>query len=161
MTDLARGVAELVRPEAEARNVAINTELNDPLWINGDADLMRQAVLNVVVNALDAMKDAGRGTLTMETARQNGECVLAVADTGPGIPPEIRDKIFNLYFSTKPSGSGIGLAMTFRAVQMHSGTIDVTSEPGDGTCFRLRFPSGNEPGLDAGTSETQSAVNKS
>ena len=58
----------------------------------------------------------------------------------PGIPPEVRDKIYNLYFTTKKGGTGIGLAMTYRIVQLHDGTIDVTSEPGKGTTFVLRFP---------------------
>ena len=64
----------------------------------------------------------------------------ASADTGPGIPPELREKIFRLYFTTKKEGSGIGLAMTFRVVQMHDGTIDFSSEPGQGTTFVLRLP---------------------
>jgi signal transduction histidine kinase len=63
-----------------------------------------------------------------------------VEDQGPGIPEEIRDRIFQLYFSTKGKGSGIGLAVTFRVVQLHNGTIDFTTEVGRGTTFRLRFP---------------------
>jgi hypothetical protein len=66
--------------------------------------------------------------------------ILEVADTGPGIPPELRAKVFQLYFTTKPEGSGIGLAMTYRAVQLHNGTISFKSEAGSGTTFRLEFP---------------------
>ena len=66
--------------------------------------------------------------------------MIGVSDQGGGIPPELRDKIFNLYFTTKSKGSGIGLAMTFRVVQLHNGTIDFTSETGVGTTFWLRFP---------------------
>ncbi len=66
--------------------------------------------------------------------------VLEIADDGPGIPAELRDKVFQLYFTTKAKGSGIGLAMTYRAVQLHNGTIDFTSEDGRGTTFRLQFP---------------------
>lgn len=140
LAELASEVVDLVRPDAESRNVRVQTDLKEPRWINGDTDLLRQAVLNVVVNAIDAMKDSG--TLTVRCEQDDRECALVVADTGPGIPAKIRDKIFNLYFSTKESGSGIGLAMTFRAVQLHSGTIDVLSEPDHGTSFRLRFPRG-------------------
>jgi signal transduction histidine kinase len=68
------------------------------------------------------------------------ECLLTIRDGGPGIAPEIQDRIFNLYFTTKEHGSGIGLATTFRVVQLHSGTIDFVSEQGKGTTFRLRFP---------------------
>jgi len=63
-----------------------------------------------------------------------------VTDGGGGIPRELQDRIFNLYFTTKQQGTGIGLATTFRVVQLHSGTIDFVSEPGKGTTFRLRFP---------------------
>ena len=65
---------------------------------------------------------------------------FTVEDNGPGIPPELRDKVFQLYFTTKAKGSGIGLAMTYRAVQLHNGTIDFLSEDGRGTTFRLQFP---------------------
>lgn len=146
LAELARDLADLVRFDAASRNIEIETDLSQPMWINGDPDLMRQAVLNVVVNAIDAMPSSGRLSLRGEHA--DSQCVLTIADTGPGIAPEIRDKIFNLYFSTKQSGSGIGLAMTFRAVQLHSGTIDVSGDPGRGTAFRLQFPMGRTPVLE-------------
>jgi signal transduction histidine kinase len=69
-----------------------------------------------------------------------GYARLSVADTGPGIPPEARDQVFQLYFTTKKTGSGIGLAMAYRAVQLHNGTIQFSSEPGQGTVFNLQFP---------------------
>ena len=65
---------------------------------------------------------------------------IRIADTGAGIPPELREKIFRLYFTTKQGGSGIGLAMTFRIVQLHDGTIDFSSEPGKGATFVIRLP---------------------
>jgi signal transduction histidine kinase len=80
------------------------------------------------------------GTLTTRTACDDDECLLTVGDAGPGIPVEIQNRVFQLYFTTKENGSGIGLATTFRVVQLHNGTIDFTSEPGQGTTFRLRFP---------------------
>jgi signal transduction histidine kinase len=80
------------------------------------------------------------GELRFEaTAGKNG-AELRVSDTGVGIPKELREKIFRLYFSTKKEGSGIGLAMTYRIVQLHDGTIDFTSEPGKGTTFLIRLP---------------------
>jgi signal transduction histidine kinase len=84
------------------------------------------------------MKTGGR--LTLEVENSANEASLKVADTGPGIPPELRGKVFQLYFTTKERGSGIGLAMTYRAVQLHNGTIDFQSEAGKGTTFRLQFP---------------------
>jgi len=84
------------------------------------------------------MKNGGK--LAVRTERGGQECRLIIRDVGPGIAPEIQDRIFNLYFTTKEHGSGIGLATTFRVVQLHSGTIDFVSEQGKGTTFQLRFP---------------------
>ena len=104
----------------------------------GYGDLLTQAILNVVVNGIEAMKDRGR--LELRVDRTAGECSVKITDEGPGIPPELREKIFNLYFSTKANGSGIGLATTFRVVHLHGGTIDLASEVGKGSSFRLGFP---------------------
>jgi signal transduction histidine kinase len=84
------------------------------------------------------MKQGGR--LGIGVKRVGADCVIHVADQGGGIPAAVQDKIFNLYFTTKERGSGIGLAMTFRVVQMHNGSIDFASEPGKGTTFWLRLP---------------------
>jgi signal transduction histidine kinase len=106
--------------------------------IRGDPDMLKQAILNLVTNALEAMKSGGN--LVLSAACAGSAITLEIADDGPGIPPDLRDKVFQLYFTTKPRGSGIGLAMTYRAVQLHNGTIDFTSEDGRGTTFRLQFP---------------------
>jgi signal transduction histidine kinase len=135
---LSREVANLVLPDAASRGMHIEMELLGERWIKGDEDLLKQAVLNVVMNALEAMPSGGR--LILRTEEKNGENEILIADNGPGIPPEIQDKIFNLYFSTKSTGSGMGLAMAFRVVQLHGGTIEVSSQLGEGTSFRLRFP---------------------
>jgi hypothetical protein len=95
-------------------------------------------VLNVVMNAMQAMPHGGE--LRFESSVRGDTAEIRVTDTGSGIPPELREKIFRLYFSTKQKGSGIGLAMTFRIVQLHDGTIDFTSEPGKGTTFLIRLP---------------------
>jgi PAS domain S-box-containing protein len=140
LCEIAREVAALVRPQAGQHKVAV--ELNAPpggAWIRGDRDLLKQAALNVVVNGVEAMKDSGN--LKIEVGRDDDFCFLGVTDQGGGIPPEVREKIFNLYFSTKGKGSGIGLAVTFRVVQLHGGTIECSSEVGEGTTFLLRFPS--------------------
>jgi len=139
LNDLVKEVLALVSVDANAKNVALKTILEPgQLWINGDPDLLKQAILNVINNGLEAMTDGG--TLTTITASDGGQCQLTVCDAGPGIPNEIQGRVFQLYFTTKASGSGIGLATTFRVVQLHNGTIDFTSEPGKGTTFRLRFP---------------------
>jgi PAS domain S-box-containing protein len=136
--ELIRQVLALVSVDASAKNVELETVLQDKLWINGDPGLLQQAILNVINNGLEAMRDGGK--LTTRTASDGSQCQLTVMDAGPGIAREIQNRVFQLYFTTKESGSGIGLATTFRVVQLHNGTIDFTSEPGKGTTFRLRFP---------------------
>jgi len=146
LIEMAEGVLDLVRPEAEGCGVRIEIERPPaPAPVCGDRELLRQAVVNIVRNALDAMPEGGR--LGVRISRSGPEVVLAISDTGPGIPAENRDKIFDLYFSTKQKGSGIGLAMTFRAVQLHGGSIGVESQPPDGATFRLRLPAAPEGGL--------------
>jgi signal transduction histidine kinase len=138
LSELLEQVLSLVSVDARAKNIHLESALQDRLWINGDPDLLMQAILNVVNNGLEAMPEGG--SLSARSAWDGDECEITIADSGPGIAPEIQHRIFNLYFTTKDSGSGIGLATTFRVVQLHSGTIDFISEPGKGTAFRLRFP---------------------
>jgi signal transduction histidine kinase len=138
LTELGREVIRLIAPEARLQSVQIEPHLDDSAWINGDLDLLKQAILNVVMNGVEAMTDGGR--LSIRAGVVGEESVLTIDDNGPGIPQNIQDKIFNLYFTTKKSGSGIGLATAFRIIQLHGGTIEFSSELGKGTSFRLRFP---------------------
>jgi signal transduction histidine kinase len=139
LVELARQVAALVWPQAERSHVSIELEAPAGMApIAGDEDLLKQAFLNVVNNGIEAMKDGGRLQIRIE--RDGDEVVGSISDQGSGIPDELKEKIFNLYFSTKQKGSGIGLAMTYRIVQLHNATIDVVSAPGEGTTFFLRFP---------------------
>ena len=138
LSRLVSQVIDLIAPEAASKQVRIEADLEANLETSGDADLLQQAILNIINNGLEAM--SGGGTLAVRTARDGADCRLEIADTGGGIAPELRDRIFNLYFTTKQNGSGIGLATTFRVVQLHGGTIDFQTELGKGTTFRLRFP---------------------
>jgi PAS domain S-box-containing protein len=132
-------IAALMEPEARKRNIEMTVDTGPGgLFLRADRDLIKQAVLNVVRNGIDAMSNGGR--LCIEAKRAGTDCVIGVVDQGGGIPPDLRDKIFNLYFTTKEKGSGIGLAMAFRAVQLHNGSIDFKSEEGKGTSFWLRLP---------------------
>jgi signal transduction histidine kinase len=140
---LAGEVANLMTPQARAFGVEMQFEAPaEPALMRGDSDLLKQATLNLVTNALEAMKgdEKGGGILRLKVERAGDTVAVEIADNGPGIPPEVRDKVFQLYFTTKERGSGIGLAMTYRAVQLHNGTVDFTSELGRGTTFRLQFP---------------------
>lgn len=141
-TDLRRvleEVTQLATPEAAQNGVTIVTQLGtEPLPVLIDYDLVKQALDNVVLNGVQAM--AGGGTLRIIAHRDDKAALVEVRDAGPGIPREIRDKIFNLYFTTKKTGSGIGLAMTYRVLQMHHGSLDFETELGRGTTFRLGLP---------------------
>ncbi len=137
--EIASEVATLVRTEDAGQPVEVVVDKKvETARMQGDRDLLMQAILNVVVNGVEAMTNGG--TLTISVEESAGMWLLKVQDEGTGIPVELQEKIYNLYFSTKGKGSGIGLAMTFRVVQLHSGTIDFTSEQNEGTTFRLRFP---------------------
>jgi PAS domain S-box-containing protein len=138
LAELAAGVARFLEPQAAAKNARIETKLDEKLWVRGDPELLRQGILNVMVNGLEAAGNGG--ALSVRGSRNGNRCEVEVSDNGPGIPAEIQQKIFNLYFTTKEKGSGIGLAMTFRLVQLQGGSIDVSSEPGHGATFRIQFP---------------------
>ncbi len=145
LCQLATDVATLVRPQAERIGVELEVEKpGDAVLIRGDRDLLQQAVLNVVVNGVEAMRDGGR--LRLVVTAQGDTAALLVKDNGPGVPETNLDKIFNLYFSTKEKGSGIGLAMTYRIVQLLDANIEVDSAPGEGTEFLFRFGRITAPG---------------
>ena len=132
-------VLALAAEELSMRQVKLESRMPDtPLIVNVDADLLKQAALNVIQNGAQAMPNGGALHVSLEEDRKTA--VLRVADEGIGIPQEIREKIFDLYFTTKIGGSGIGLAMTYRILQLHHGSVDVKSEVGRGTEFSLRIP---------------------
>ena len=130
---------QLAAPEAEAHGAAIERAFDSKLPdIAGDGDLLKQALLNIIINGIQAMPRGGR--LRVTTALEDERTVLvSIRDHGAGIPDEARPRIFHLYFTTKPDGNGIGLAQAFRAVQLHNGQITFDSTPGQGTTFHLRF----------------------
>ncbi|HET7874136.1 MAG TPA: ATP-binding protein [Methylomirabilota bacterium] len=137
---LLQSVAALVEAEWEPRGVHFALDCDPALPpIAGDEELLRQAFLNIVQNACQAMPQGG--TVTLRTRAEGPERVRAeVADQGVGIPSEDMDKIFRLYYTTKPDGSGIGLALVYRIVQLHDGTIEIDSRVGHGTTVIVRLP---------------------
>ena len=129
----------LATEELSTRNVILIDHMPaKAVLANVDADLLKQAALNVIENGAQAMPEGGRLEVSLETDRRSA--IICIADEGIGIPDEIRDRIFDLYFTTKSGGSGIGLAMTYRILQLHHGSIEVQSREGRGTEFRLRIP---------------------
>jgi signal transduction histidine kinase len=136
---LLEGVAQLAGPDAEQHGVALNSDLpGEPLMVKVDSDFMKQAVLNIVLNGVQAMPQGGQ--LDIVARREDHVVITEISDQGGGIPQEIQDKIFELYFTTKKGGSGIGLAQTYQILQWHYGSVDFESTPGKGTTFRLRVP---------------------
>ncbi len=136
---LLEEVAMLAAPDAEQHGVNIMRDLpREPLPVKADLDLMKQALLNVVLNGIQAMPHGGQ--LTISAHREDNGVVAAVCDRGIGIPQEVQDKVFELYFTTKKEGNGIGLAQTYQILQWHYGSVDFESAEGEGTTFRFRLP---------------------
>jgi PAS domain S-box-containing protein len=139
LSDLLQEVMEVAQPELQRAKVELAQLI--PIGVPEafvDRALLKQAVLNLVLNAVEAMPHGGLLQLTL--TRRGDMAEITVGDTGKGIPLENRQKIFQLFFTTRPGGSGIGLASTFRIVQLHNGSIDFTSEVGRGTTFRIELP---------------------
>jgi signal transduction histidine kinase len=132
-------VLALAAEELATHKIALVSRMPlKPLVAHCDADLLKQAVLNVIQNGAQAMPEGGKLEVVLEEDRKFA--VLRIADEGIGIPNEIREKIFDLYFTTKSGGSGIGLAMTYRILQLHYGSVELQSNRDSGTEFQLRIP---------------------
>ena len=139
LENLVREVFTLAEPHARRNNVQLVLEPNGALPpVRLDRDLMKQALLNLVLNGCQAMPSGGQ--LKVSPRLLSHAMEVEIADQGVGIPPEARPKIFSLYFTTKPNGTGVGLAMTYRIIQLHNGSIDFSSEVDRGTTFRLSLP---------------------
>jgi signal transduction histidine kinase len=139
LSALLAEVVPIVRPEADRVGVQLVVECGDAPDVNGDFAMLRQAFLNLALNACQAMPDGG--TLRIRCGPGRGRRVqVTFSDTGVGIRPEHLQRVFDLYFTTKERGSGIGLSMAYRTVQMHDGEIEVQSTLGAGTTFRVLLP---------------------
>ena len=139
LCELLKSLVQFLTPEAQSKQVLFEfTCENESAVICGDEDLIKQAFLNLLRNGMESMPEGG--PLEVNVRMEPAEVVIAIGDKGIGIPSASRDKIFQLYFTTKPQGSGIGLAITFRVVQLHYGSISFESRAGEGTKFELRFP---------------------
>ena len=138
--DLLAEVARLMEPEAARAGTRIVLEVSPDLPpIAGDVELLQQACTNLVTNAIQAMPDGG--TVTLGARRGPDRAIeMRVSDEGVGIPPEDVDRIFRLYYTTKPNGSGIGLSLVYRIAQMHDGRVDVESTVGRGTVMIMTLP---------------------
>ncbi|HWY99508.1 MAG TPA: ATP-binding protein [Edaphobacter sp.] len=138
-------VIELTAAEMEEHGVEVTVDApHEAMMVRADAELMQQAVLNLLLNGMQAMPASG-GAIQVRMRREHQFAVVEVADDGEGIPVDLLPRIFELYFTTKPKGSGIGLAMTYRILQLHGGAMEVRSNaevnsPERGTVFTFRLP---------------------
>jgi signal transduction histidine kinase len=140
VADGVRGAAELFRDEARDRNVSLTVEAPDPVVIRGDGERLRTVWNNLITNALQATK--GSGTVRVRVVGDADGAVVEVTDDGEGIAPEALGKIWEPFYSGRPGGTGLGLALVRSIVEKHGGTIDVDSRPGAGTTFRVILPAG-------------------
>ena len=142
VTDLNELISDLVdfyTPEAASHQITARKGLcTEPLYCSLDAAMIKQVILNLFVNAQQAMDQGGE--LIIRTLKHKDWVVLQINDTGCGMTPDTQDRIFEPYYSGRRRGTGLGLAIAKKIIDSHHGTISVDSEPGQGTAFTIRFP---------------------
>lgn len=139
--DLFESLFRLMQPSLQQKNIDIDVILKDPdLSIEADVNLMEQVMINLLVNAIEAVKDQAHPHIVLSAYRAaNQKVTVKIADNGSGIPADVLDKIFIPFFSTKKSGSGIGLSLCKQIMMLHKGNVQVQSAEGEGTAFLLSF----------------------
>jgi signal transduction histidine kinase len=139
--DLFGNLLQLMQPTLEQKNIELETILKDTdLQLEIDINLVEQVLINLVVNAIEAIKDNPLPKIVLSSyVASNHKTVIRIADNGNGMPPELLDKIFVPFFSTKKNGSGIGLSLCKQIMMLHRGNIHVQSAEGEGTAFFLQF----------------------
>ena len=141
LNQIIKDAVEIMIPDLEQHNITLKLELEENLpYLMLDRGFMRQVLTNLISNARDAMKELGSGTLTISTGKNSDSVILSVADTGTGIKAENLTRIFDPYFTTKKSGTGIGLTLVYKIIRGMGGDIGVDSRQGSGTTFRITLP---------------------
>jgi len=125
-------------PQLEAQEIQMVIDVPSGQWITADRDMLRRAVLNLALNALDAMPDGGCVVVTSISTPWGIE--LEVADTGPGLSDDVKNRAFEPFFTTKPGGTGLGLAIVYRIAEVHGGSVLAMNCPEGGAAFTLRLP---------------------
>lgn len=138
--DVFENLLQLMQPTLEQKNIEVETILKDTdLTLEADTDLLEQVLINLVVNSIEAVKDRAERRIILSAYQANRKTIIKVADNGQGMAQEVLDKIFIPFFSTKKSGSGIGLSLCKQIMMLHKGNIQVHSVEGQGTSFQLQF----------------------
>jgi signal transduction histidine kinase len=138
--ELIEHLQHLMQPNIEHKNIQLEVILKDPmLVVNVDSALIEQVLINLLLNAMDAIKDVKHPQIRISAETINHKVVLKISDNGIGVPSELLDKIFIPFFSTKKTGNGIGLSLCKQVMMLHRGQITVQSFEGEGTVFSLQF----------------------
>jgi two-component system sensor histidine kinase HydH len=146
LNSVVREACELLRAQAAEQNVRVEVELAADLpQIRGSAPALRQVVLNLATNALQAMSESGRLACRTRHVAANRAVELEIADTGPGVDPSVRDRLFEPFFTTRATGTGLGLALCREIVLQHDGTIELEPAVPHGTVCRIVFPIAESP----------------
>jgi len=136
---LISDMVDFYSPQCHRHSITIRQGLhNKPLICKVDADMLKQVILNLFINAQQAM--SGGGELMIRTGRQEKDAIIQISDTGSGIVPDRLPNIFDVYYSSRPHGSGLGLPTAKKIIEAHKGTISVDSELGKGTSFTIKLP---------------------
>jgi two-component system, NtrC family, nitrogen regulation sensor histidine kinase NtrY len=140
--DIFENLYQLMQPTLNQKNIELEINLKDPeITLEADANLLDQVLINLLVNAIEAVKEREEPKIILSSYIQpDNRVVIKVVDNGVGIPKELTDKIFIPFFSTRKTGSGIGLSLCKQIMLLHKGNIQVQSIPGEGTSFHLQFP---------------------
>jgi len=140
LAELLEQIVLIVRNEAESKGIKIKTWWQDsPLMVSMDLDKMKQALFNIINNAMESISDEGSVTVSVEREGKDSVSVK-VSDTGSGLSPDEIEHIFDLDYTTKDKGLGLGLALAHEIIEGHGGEIHVTSRPGEGTKFEILLP---------------------
>lgn len=138
VSSLFENLTTLMSPTLDQKNIQLDAILKEPqLEITADINLLEQVLINLLVNAIDAVKDNEHKLITLSAYSEKGKVIIKVTDNGPGIEPEVMDKIFIPFFSTKKTGSGIGLSLCKQIMLLHKGSIHVQSVQGQGSSFMI------------------------
>jgi signal transduction histidine kinase len=140
LAELARTTVEHFRPRLEAAGIRVDLAAATRVSARADRDKLRQVLVNLIENALDALAENDGKQLTVAVSSSNGTAAIAVADSGPGVPPDALPHLFEPFFSLKAHGTGLGLAIARRTIEAHGGSIHAEGAPGRGMTFRLTVP---------------------
>jgi signal transduction histidine kinase len=158
LRELLEELGSLLDPQARHHRINLRIEVPPmPVNVTGHRDRLKQALLNIAINGLESMPDGGE--MSLQAAAADGVVTISIRDSGPGMPPEVIREIYKMHFTTKDGGTGIGLHVARSVIQAHSGDIQVESEVGRGTCFRVTLPA-NVPGAAAEDAASENFLHK-